>query len=603
MLLALLALVSTPSAQAQDDTIVFSHDDGSAYEYFGTGRRETYDVAMRLGEIFAGKQVTAITVPIKSATGLSDLKVWLSKELTVVSKKFTPDIVSKDGELADGSVTVTLDEPYTVPDSGLYVGYTVQVSELTDDTKKPIAVNQRGREGGCIVHSSRTYVNFADQSAAYNSVMGVTIAGVQPYAVMPTLGKTFYTTTGTATDIQLMLTNTGRKAVESVDYTYEIGNETGKGHADVSLAAEYGLTAAVTVQLPAQQSKGVYPVRLTVDRVNGETNAAGTPSADASLYCYNTVPVHRPAFEEYSGTWCGSCPRGLVGMEIMSQRHPDDFVAIAYHNNDPMMVVNPEDYPNSIGGHPYGWLNRSVFADPYYGFERVNMGIEEAWQTVRAMPAPADITVKGVFDTDNRMLTVSADVTFPLALPDESYRVEFVVVEDDMYDINNTGKTAWMQSNYYVGRTDVTEPEFEKYVTGSDYVSGVHYDDVFLASSRLLGTDQTLPADIVAEQPVTVSTTFDATTFKSLYTDEPIVQDVNKLRVVALLVDANTGLIVNSNKAKVEGENINAIASLAQTADRPAFFDLQGRRLPSLQPGVNIVRMPDGSTKKVIGKQ
>ena len=70
----------------------------------------------------------------------------------------------------------------------------------------------------------------------------------------------------------------------------------------------------------------------------------------------------------------------------------------------------------------------------------------------------------------------------------------------------------------------------------------------------------------------------------------------------ACLKDYNRGNKHSSLKFSTEKDDV-ATGVLAPLNDRDAeYYDINGRRIPSLQDGVNIVRMPDGTTKKVVIK-
>lgn len=617
-LAALLTTFAFSTTQAQDGTATFSYDDGSTVYSYGTGKKENYEVAIKLDASFAGKTITAITVPLNNddISGLANLKVWLTKELKVVSKKVSPDILSKEGTIAAGTVTVVLDEPYTIPADGLYAGYSIDVTEVNDVSKKPVLVNTRAKEGGFYIHTSRTYLKFQDQSSSYNSVMGVVLSGIEPYALSVAGGDILYGQTGSPIDVDLTLTQGGSTTVQSIDYTYDINGTTGTGHANVSIANQLGLSKTLTIQLPAQSAKGTYPVTITVDKVNGQANTATAKSTSATLNVYNTLPKHRAVLEEYTGTWCGYCPRGLVALEVMSKRHPDDFIGISYHNSDPMDISTVKDangkvaytFPSDITGFPAGWLDRTYEADAYSGFGSSGFGIEAAWQSVCKVFAPVDVAVEGLMNDDNTELTVNATITAPLNTLGD-YKVEFVVLGNDLHEADDFGATGqWYQSNYYSGRSmggpeTFAEPEFATFYDGGSSVYDYHFNDVIIATSRTRGTDAALPSTLKEDEPSTVSTTFDVSTIVNT-NGESLIQDINKLTVVALVIDNASGAILNANKAQITGKNIDGIAGVEAAKDNTIteIYDLSGRRIQSLQQGVNIVRTADGRTVKLLKK-
>ena len=92
---------------------------------------------------------------------------------------------------------------------------------------------------------------------------------------------------------------------------------------------------------------------------------AGLLSLSTSAMAANVgdVPVHRPLMEEYTGTWCGYCVRGLLGLQKLAELYPDDYVCVSYHNGDPMEIAY--DFPSPIAGYPSAWVDRGMEVDPY----------------------------------------------------------------------------------------------------------------------------------------------------------------------------------------------------------------------------------------------
>ena len=93
-----------------------------------------------------------------------------------------------------------------------------------------------------------------------------------------------------------------------------------------------------------------------------------TFTAVASSLNEDRTPIHRPLIEEYTGTWCGWCVRGIVGMELLRETYGDDFIGVAYHNDDGMEIMYSNRYPNDIMGFPSAFIERTSEVDPLYGY-------------------------------------------------------------------------------------------------------------------------------------------------------------------------------------------------------------------------------------------
>ena len=73
--------------------------------------------------------------------------------------------------------------------------------------------------------------------------------------------------------------------------------------------------------------------------------------------------------EEFTGTWCGWCPRGMRAVELLSEIYGDRFIPIGVHYND---VFESADFKYILdnyasGGFPGCTLNRLTSSDPYNG--------------------------------------------------------------------------------------------------------------------------------------------------------------------------------------------------------------------------------------------
>ena len=73
--------------------------------------------------------------------------------------------------------------------------------------------------------------------------------------------------------------------------------------------------------------------------------------------------------------------------------------------------------------------------------------------------------------------------------------------------------------------------------------------------------------------------------------------------MVAIVFNTKTGQVVNVEEVKV-GEASEVVLPMTETATSSAkeFYTIDGRRVDTLHRGVNIVRLPDGSVRKVIVK-
>ena len=582
-------LFSLVSSIAADSEMVYNLGEG-VYNY-GTGqsRDETYDVALRINDpALVGCRVKAVRIVFDAVEGLSGANAWLSKELGIKSLKFTgADVQTVAFDVKQGVNEIAF-TPYTITDEGIYVGYTVTAAKNV--AREPVRLTGSTTADGFFIHTSGLY------RASFHSMYGeegdlaieVLLEGdFRQNAAAARMVKTDYTLASDRSEALVSFANYGKGGVESFDYTVSIAGVSESHHVELAtpVPAVYGRQWQMTVEVPAPQVQGIHQVEVNVTKVNGADNEWPLASASADMRCYEQVPVHRAVLEEYTGTWCGYCPRGFVGLEEMNRLHPNDFIGISYHNSstsgkDPMEVIPTSQYPwntDVLGawpGFPAAVLDRHLITDAFYGGAGLGkFGIEDSWLRVCKVLAPASVDVNTRW-TDDHTLEAEAVVTFPFTENNMHYALQFVLTSDGL-----SGTTPeWLQANYYKGNTNLPE-SMDIFTKGDNYVAGLVFNDVFVGWSGREPIAGSLPAKVTGETPYTYKYAFDISTLKP-----ELVADPAKLRVNVLLIDTNTTHIVNANKAWAGSSSQTGIKNIEhETSDvnhsADAWYTLDGRRL------------------------
>ena len=167
-----------------------------------------------------------------------------------------------------------------------------------------------------------------------------------------------------------------------------------------------------------------------------------------------------------------------------------------------------------------------------------------------------------------------------------------------------TGSSAgWAQTNYYssayadqTGITKETLPEDLKYLFDMGSTFYPTFNDVAIASSYVNGSNTVSPLQMTAGEFLNVNHTLSLPTYAKLKN----AMQRDQLYVVAILLD-QSGKVLNAAKAHVTDassvagvHNSNAIEAVRYTLD--------GRQISAPQHGINIVRMSDGTVRKVMVK-
>ena len=348
-----------------------------------------------------------------------------------------------------------------------------------------------------------------------------------------------------------------------------------------------GEAADFAIEFPGFEGIGPQLVTLSITSVNGEVDAdpadntltATIESIEEGLYF---PQVH--VVEESTNTGCGFCPRGIVVMESMLQRHPDRFIGIAVHSDvtsqaDPLFVASyysPFAYliadPKTMTiSEPKGIMNRdeTMCGDPLYWdlyFDRHEHDL-----------APAGLTLISASDVHDKSIDVCLNTRFAKDYKYHAYSVAFVLVEDNV--------AGCIQSNYYSGGAYGTMGGWEN---EANYVRCA-LSNVARGIWEYDGIEGSIPVVIEKKRDYTFNYSLDLS--KTQY-NMP-----ENLSVVALLIDGSTGHIVQADRIAVgmELEGIDTLIAAPAAPVAPAY-DLNGRRINAdAQNGIVI----EGGRKRI----
>lgn len=397
---------------------------------------------------------------------------------------------------------------------------------------------------------------------------------------------------GKTKNVAVKFRNLGSKFT-SIDYTISLDGKAGaEQHLD--FGKDFGLAGTHTVEIPfaATSEIGKSAVTLTVTKVNGAENACAIKTATGTLYTVEREFVKRSVVEEGTGTDCGYCPRGHVAMHNMHNLYGDQFIGIALHqrsSTDPMYNVS---YDLGFTSFPQCMVNRSNgFWDPY---EHMPTVLKASLNEI----ALAEVTVAGTFADEDTKVNATASVESLVA---GDYNLAFMLTADGLTGTTNS----WKQQNYfckghagnpYKSKSSMPEDIQFLWDKGSSYVET--YNNVLISSSYVNNNNKATLPTLVANGTVSSEYTLKMPTKTAL--KKAIKHD--QVYVVALLLDKKTGAIVNAGRARVTGstgiENVNN----SSEATVVARYNVNGVQIAAPVKGINIVKMSDGTTRKVLVK-
>lgn len=411
-----------------------------------------------------------------------------------------------------------------------------------------------------------------------------------PNTVRPLEFGEFTVVKGKSKNVAVSLWNIGSK-LTSIDYTIALDGKAGaEQHLDFGKDFGLGGTHSVEIPFAAASEIGKSTVTLTITKVNGEKNACVKNSATGTLYTVEKEFVKRSVAEQFTGTGCGNCPSGHVAMHNMHNLYGDQFIGIALHQfnaSDPMYNAS---YDLGFTGAPQCMVNRSsgVLA-PYEQMPEVlKASLDEI--------ALTDVTVTGTFAEEDTKVNATASVESLVA---GDYNIAFMLTADGL-----TGTTkSWKQSNYFCkggGRynSQASMPDDLKFLwdMGSSYVET--YNDVLIASSYVSSNNKATLPTLVANGTVSSEYTMKMPTKVALKK----ALKLDQIYVVALLLDKKTGAIVNAGRARVTGSTGIEDVTTGSEATVVARYNVNGVQIAAPVKGINIVKMSDGTTRKVLVK-
>lgn len=307
-----------------------------------------------------------------------------------------------------------------------------------------------------------------------------------------------------------------------------------------------GETRLVNIPIKAGSTYGMVDVTFHITSVNDDYNVNSSPLTYITRCTVNKLPHKRVLLEDYTALWCQWCPVGMVATEALVREYPDDAVAIAIHKGDKLASATAyqngmlTDYATSL---PALWCARK---SKIAGYDGTSM-FENEKSEVTFM----NIDVEAYWDETGNNINVTTKVE-PCMTPDagNTYTIGYVLTASGLKN------DKWLQqanySDYMSDSYKDAPPEMDffrdpsNYVDGNYYVKGYTFNHVAIESQGIrYGIANSLTGDFVPNEIKTHTTTF------SNINQYNLIQDRNKLEVVAILFDTKNNRIENVAKCHI----------------------------------------------------
>jgi hypothetical protein len=347
------------------------------------------------------------------------------------------------------------------------------------------------------------------------------------------------------------LMNYGGGTITSITLSYSADDGTPVDTTIIGLAIPSGGEWIYNTALWRPVASAKYSIRVWCGNVN-----AGGPDAYPSNDTAKAVtsymidpPGKRVLLEEFTGTWCGYCPRGLYAMEYTLEHLPDAIGYALHVENDPMKNAFSDAMSKAFpGGYPSGMIDRTTFSG--YGEFRPTLNIpvrdyvagapfmEKAARRLQ-LPTPVAVSIGSSFNPSSRQLDVTVRASFEAEAAGDM-RINAVLVEDSV-----TGNSTYDQQNYMAG--DPNDPywkAFPRVLPGFAHRHVARYN--MADTNNTHGTPGVIPSSVSPGQ-----------SFNKTYSYAiPPEWNVSRMEIVAFVSrynpDNTRGGIMNAAKARID---------------------------------------------------
>ena len=411
------------------------------------------------------------------------------------------------------------------------------------------------------------------------------------------------------------ITNSGLNGIQN--FTYEVSINGAKPFETtvtldnpVEKILDY---TTVNVTFNTGEQAGTQKIELALTKVNGEPNEKESV-AKGTLYVLSEAAKKKPLIEEYTGTWCGWCTRGWVALEKLAADFGDDIVLVASHNGDPMEIEEYMEVQNKyIEGYPSMLINRVANVDPYYGTDDyIPYYIKTDVEAAIADVAPASIAVEAVWaDEEKTKINISTETKFFFEDENSSIAIGYILVADGL---TGTGRS-WAQANYYTDYAEEygNDPYLGDLTRMGSYITDMTYNHVAVAGWGVAnGIDGSISGPIKAGEAI--NNTFEADLNGVLIGEDRLSSDPEdhvavldliqdkELKVVAFLINQNSGEVINANQTILVDPIVGISAIEEKAGAETVRYNVSGQLIKAPQSGLNIIKLSDGTTLKVLVK-
>ncbi len=390
----------------------------------------------------------------------------------------------------------------------------------------------------------------------------------------------------------------------------------------VELTSAYQtISGAIAIPEDMEVTASGHTFKVYVDQINGTAPETGTADdeLESTFVVYDkSVERQMHLVEQFTSVYCGYCPRGHDMLEKLQAYKPGKYAWVAHHvlgmGDDPYAVSS--DYMNyvsgtsmtyleyflSISGYPMASFDRAILNDDDIpGSDAISFVIswdddeqelaaelidEAVDKTYSSIPAFLPVNIDASYNFDTNALTVKVygtgvDIAKDLLSNDV---INVFLIEDGIVgmqeDYDGQEKGTGLYNYSYVHNNVLRRPLSYSYGDAIDWINSSSYENNYSCYLDSGWTPGNLKIVAFISGPML---RFSGTNAYWTSQEEGYVNNCNML-------------------ALAETEGIKSSISVKQDVTETARYSASGTQISAPVKGVNIVKMSDGSVKKVIVK-
>ena len=542
-----------------------------------------------------GSSIKQIRIQTRlSSSSSQDVKFWIRTDLNgenVVE-------VAPESVASSGYTTVELPEPYALPETGVYVGYSFRVTTWYNEYEgTPVVYARKSVEKGLYLMQPEE-TELTDKSSTGCLAAQVLLTGGNMAAngvqvaddlddIVALVGQTI--------SVNLTLTNQGTAGVQSIDYTYTLDGEKKEGHLDLAtpIDAMLGAKQTVSVELGAPAVAGSQDINIQITKVNGQDNSVTGKKSKCSVgVTVLSESAKRNAVAEiFYNTGNGYAPRAIVGSQLLNQEDGVIAFLIDHYSGaqavesyaDFQKVFNAESYTNKYTTYPVAEVNRQLTTDPYTGatvasnYSANHFGAADVVKATLDDPTEASVTLTAQWaDETQEKLNLTATTNFMADFKQAPYRLAFVVVKD------NVKETISNYLCYY--KTAYADDDMAEWLNNPYTNTDYPLNNVAVASSDVNGIVGSVPSTLKAGQDYTYDYELDVPVKDGQ-------EEATNARAVVLLINRYTKVIVNAAMTTIpafgDATGIEQVVDASEPVVAP-IYNMNGQQVKAAQRGLYI---------------